>query len=458
MAERTVCLCDGEYIGIESIFVVINGKQINNAEKVEALRKKSRENRLLCPCGCGAILVLVAGDRNLRKQHFRLKDGKCEQSCHMVTEGKCSVDSKIVLKCWLDDKLKDMNVKARVPINEVDEIGRKYEFSLLSKEHGIAISYSCERSNLSDEKLDILENNSKDITIIYIVDKKNGGVFGQYPEQLMKIQKRQGYGLYLSIKERDYFKAELEGVFYIQDIDGFWREVTFVQGLISKFDIDGNGLISYDGHSLEELLSRKKIEYKEEQEILKNKRKDEEEKRAERIKQLQFEEEKKREEQRINQEKREEMARQKAEVKKKQEEKQRLEREKLEREAQERDVFFKSVIEQDFSTVDRQIRDACNIRWIQCEFCGKKGVEKEFSEFGGSQRINLGTCYECEKNNPKVKEKCESMYLWTPTMTPKKEENNICPNCGGLLKEKIGKYGEFIGCSNYPSCNYTRNK
>ena len=32
-----------------------------------------------------------------------------------------------------------------------------------------------------------------------------------------------------------------------------------------------------------------------------------------------------------------------------------------------------------------------------------------------------------------------------------------CPNCGtGRLSLKLGKYGAFIGCSNYPECNYTQ--
>lgn len=191
MAQRTVALCDGKYIGIESIFTVINGRQINIPEKVEALREKSRRNQLTCPCGCGALLILVAGDRNLREQHFRLKEGECEKECHFVTEGKCSVDSKVVLKCWLDDKMKDSNIETRVPICAVDGTERKYEFTFLAKNTHIAVSYTHERVNLSDEKIDILESNSKDIKIIYIVDKMNGGSSGQYPESLMKIQNRQ---------------------------------------------------------------------------------------------------------------------------------------------------------------------------------------------------------------------------------------------------------------------------
>src|SRR5438477_7630690 len=33
----------------------------------------------------------------------------------------------------------------------------------------------------------------------------------------------------------------------------------------------------------------------------------------------------------------------------------------------------------------------------------------------------------------------------------------LCPGCGaGRLSLKIGKFGAFIGCSNYPECRYTR--
>ena len=37
------------------------------------------------------------------------------------------------------------------------------------------------------------------------------------------------------------------------------------------------------------------------------------------------------------------------------------------------------------------------------------------------------------------------------------KDNNKCPKCGGQLVERTGKYGRFIGCSNYPKCKYTRN-
>jgi hypothetical protein len=32
-----------------------------------------------------------------------------------------------------------------------------------------------------------------------------------------------------------------------------------------------------------------------------------------------------------------------------------------------------------------------------------------------------------------------------------------CTRCGGNLVEKNGKFGPFMGCSNYPKCEFTKN-
>ena len=34
--------------------------------------------------------------------------------------------------------------------------------------------------------------------------------------------------------------------------------------------------------------------------------------------------------------------------------------------------------------------------------------------------------------------------------------NDKCPKCGGKLAIKLSKYGAFIGCENYPTCDYTK--
>jgi DNA topoisomerase-1 len=50
--------------------------------------------------------------------------------------------------------------------------------------------------------------------------------------------------------------------------------------------------------------------------------------------------------------------------------------------------------------------------------------------------------------------------MLTAHIFPPKEDGSdprICPTCGtGRLSLKVGKFGAFIGCSNYPECKYTR--
>ena len=36
------------------------------------------------------------------------------------------------------------------------------------------------------------------------------------------------------------------------------------------------------------------------------------------------------------------------------------------------------------------------------------------------------------------------------------ENNMICPKCGNELVERNGKYGKFIGCSDFPKCKYIK--
>ena len=41
------------------------------------------------------------------------------------------------------------------------------------------------------------------------------------------------------------------------------------------------------------------------------------------------------------------------------------------------------------------------------------------------------------------------------SITITENNNNNCPECGGTLVKRNGKFGEFKGCSNYPKCKYT---
>ncbi len=471
MAMRSVALCNGEYIGIETIYTVIDGCQINIKDKVEALREKSRNRELFCPCGCGANLFLVAGDKHLREQHFRMRESEGTLECHWQDEGKTSIDSKIVLKCWLEDKLMTNDIEARVQIHSVDNIERKYEFSFLSKEKRVAVNYCHYRANLSDEKLEIINSNSLGISIIHIVDKKNAGTEGQYPEGLMKIQKIQGYCLLLSIKESDYNEAYMSAIFYEQDLDGFWKEIEFANGELKAYNINPRGEVVFEGVSLTDILLARRARFMSEKEKEQKRREEEkveeERKRQEWIKQqARIEEE--------NRKIREEIARRKERIRaeeerKRAEQEERLRQEKIQqaerirqeeiRLAEERKVRqeeFEKSIQTLLEQQEEPVIDEENNRWVKCEFCGLIDLASKFKSYGGPGRVNLGTCSECSKNIP-IEERLKRQVQDNTTQKIKYNPN-LCPEpgCGGILKEKNGRYGSFLGCSNYPRCRYTR--
>lgn len=41
---------------------------------------------------------------------------------------------------------------------------------------------------------------------------------------------------------------------------------------------------------------------------------------------------------------------------------------------------------------------------------------------------------------------------WKATHT----SSEACPECGSVLYIREGKYGEFLGCSNYPNCTFAK--
>lgn len=403
MVKRAVCLCDGKHIYIESIITVSsNGRQIYVPGKVEELRAKSEKNKLFCPCGCGANLILVAG--NMKKPHFRLKNGTYESKCDFVAEGKASVDSKIVLKCWLDEKLKTDDVKPRVPISDVGDTNRRYEFSFLSRAKNVAVSYSYERENLSDEKFNILQAHSEGIQLIYIVDMINRGSNGQYPEALMKIQKRQGYCLLLEIKDNSYSEAKMCAVFYTKNNGGLWKGIEVAYGRLNDYSIAENGQLRYKNELLSEMVDARKQKFD----------------------------------------------------KSIQAEKVRCEEEKKQQEAAKKcyEEDIKKNMEDNFRWQDMKHRDADDNCRIECVYCGVIGKKSKFGYYQG----NRGVCNTCSpKYNAleKLSRVSETEVETKPRKT--KIDATICPECRGKLQIRSGKFGEFMGCSNYPKCRFTRN-
>lgn len=451
MAKRTTALCDGRIIGIESIYTVKDGKRINIAEKLERLRDKGKRNELFCPCGCKANVTVVAGDRNLREQHFRLKTKASGFSCKYKNEDIDSYYSKIVLKCWLDDVLQTSNTETRVPICDVGDTDRKYELSFLSKEKGVAIDYCYNRINLTDEKLEVLQKNSQGINIFHIVDyKKNGEECQQYPEALMKIQKEQGYCLFLKVKEDDYKEAEMEASFFAQDTDGFWVKNTITSGALINYSFDEDGKFLFN-HALLENLFKKRQEAFELKKNAETKRRKEEKEKEERIleqRRAQWEADRKRQE--------EEYAKRRADAERRNALSQQYFSQEKKQKEEEEHCETEKIMAIDFEAQEEQIFDKQGKQWVQCRICKKKAPVDLFSYYGGQGTRNLGICKECI-NKPEAK--IDVPIIEISDRTKKNNvDKKICPNCGGKLVEKEGLYGPFMGCLNYPKCKYTRSK
>lgn len=393
MVQRSVCLCDGKYIGIESIFTVIDGKQINIPDKLSALRTRSRKGELFCPCGCGANLILVAGDRNLRAQHFRLKDSARQHECTAETERPHSIYSKIVLKCWLDEKLNVPDVETRVPICLVGDTARKYEFSFVSRTSKLAVSYSCNRVNLSDEKMEILRANSSGIRLIYIVDALNSCGNGQYPEALMKVQERQGYCLLLDVEEMEYSTAKLSAVFYAQDCTGLWREIEFAAGALREFSISEYGRLLYQNAPLAALCEWKKSEFEREVQQEKIWREQQMKELLERPEREQKQRPKRTQTLPVRRPQNTKSERQRAM------EKLVHEKEEAGRRAQkkQREEAFRQTLAEQLNQQETQVIDPDGNRWVKCRYCGRVDKTTAFSSYGGRGSVNLGTCKICDR-------------------------------------------------------------
>lgn len=393
MVQRSVCLCDGKYIGIESIFTVIDGKQINIPDKLSALRTRSRKGELFCPCGCGANLILVAGDRNLRAQHFRLKDSARQHECTAETERPHSIYSKIVLKCWLDEKLNVSDVETRVPICLVGDTARKYEFSFVSRTSKLAVSYSCNRANLSDEKMEILRANSSGIRLIYIVDALNSCGNGQYPEALMKVQERQGYCLLLDVEEMEYSTAKLSAVFYAQDCTGLWREIEFAAGALREFSISEYGRLLYQNAPLAAMCEWKKSEFEREVQQEKIRREQQMKELLERPEREQKQRPKRTQTLPVRRPQNTKSERQRAM------EKLVHEKEEAGRRAQkkQREEAFRQTLAEQLNQQETQVIDPDGNRWVKCRYCGRVDKTTAFSSYGGRGSVNLGTCKICDR-------------------------------------------------------------
>jgi DNA topoisomerase-1 len=85
-----------------------------------------------------------------------------------------------------------------------------------------------------------------------------------------------------------------------------------------------------------------------------------------------------------------------------------------------------------------------------CEKCGKEMIIKR-GRFG---KFIACTGYPECKNTRKIVVSEEGKV----TSTPDKLLDETCPKCGKQLAQKNGRFGEYVGCSDYPDCKYIKLK
>ena len=49
-----------------------------------------------------------------------------------------------------------------------------------------------------------------------------------------------------------------------------------------------------------------------------------------------------------------------------------------------------------------------------------------------------------------------TLNISSPEENKELDASEVCPECGSRLRQRKGKYGPFFGCSNYPQCTFTR--
>ena len=81
-------------------------------------------------------------------------------------------------------------------------------------------------------------------------------------------------------------------------------------------------------------------------------------------------------------------------------------------------------------------------------------MEKDLDEIAENKKDNILVLHEFYNEfEPLVEKAFKEMEKKAPEST-----GEICPECGGDLVIRKGKYGEFVACSNYPTCKYIKKE
>ena len=110
--------------------------------------------------------------------------------------------------------------------------------------------------------------------------------------------------------------------------------------------------------------------------------------------------------------------------------------------------FFKRYVEYDFTANLEEQLDQIS--------AGEKDYKQVLRDFWRDFTAALG-----EVKDLRITQVIDALNdLLGPHIFPARADGGdarVCPNCGtGQLSLKLGRFGSFVGCTNYPECNFTR--
>ena len=306
---RSECLFNDEKLHVSEVYHVVDGKQINIENKVELFRRLGREKKLFCPCGCGENVVLVAGPRNVRRQHFRLIGDRDGHRCEYEEESELSIASKGALKCWLENSVstESPQVRYRVPICEVEDSDRRFELTFYESGSDFGVVYARLDSAIASKKIELVDEFAH-TKVLVVAAKYNEDTDGQYPEYMIRIQRLQGYCAYLIMdEETPYEEIEMEISFYGKNLRGSWDIIPVICAPLSTYTLSRENDLFCNGNRILTLVETEQAAYNQKQQQekeqikreqerqkaldLKRKREAEERAKEEEARRLQLEEE-----------------------------------------------------------------------------------------------------------------------------------------------------------------------
>lgn len=110
--------------------------------------------------------------------------------------------------------------------------------------------------------------------------------------------------------------------------------------------------------------------------------------------------------------------------------------------------FFKRYVEFDFTANLEEKLDRVSNAEIDWKALLREFWEEFTASIGETKELRVGDVLEALNG-------ILGDYIFPPKADG--SDPRICPTCGnGQLSLKLGKFGAFVGCSNYPECRYTR--